>query len=255
MGELRVDHLSKDFARSRGREAAMLQVLDDVSFTIAEGEFVSLLGPSGCGKTTVLNLAAGLDRPTSGNIFVDGKRVTGPGLDRGVVFQEFALFPWLTVEDNIAFGLRSLGVPAAERNRRVTQYLELVGLAGFRDYYPNRLSGGMRQRVGLGRAFAIEPAVLLMDEPFGALDSQTREAMQTALGEMWLRQRKTVLFVTHDIREAVYLSDRVLVIGGRPARIVCDLSIGLSRARNRHEPAFQALEYSLEQAISNARLN
>ena len=255
MGELRIDHLSKRFARSRGREATMLRVLDDVSFTIAEGEFVSLLGPSGCGKTTVLNLAAGLDRPTSGNIFVDGKRVTGPGLDRGVVFQEFALFPWLTVEDNIAFGLRSLGVPAAERNRRVTQYLELVGLAGFRDYYPNRLSGGMRQRVGLGRAFAIEPAVLLMDEPFGALDSQTREAMQTALGEMWLRQRKTVLFVTHDIREAVYLSDRVLVIGGRPAHIVCDLSIGLSRARNRHEPAFQALEYSLEQAISNARLN
>jgi NitT/TauT family transport system ATP-binding protein len=255
MGELRIDHLSKRFARSRGRENTMLQVLDDVSFTIAEGQFVSLLGPSGCGKTTVLNLAAGLDRPTSGGIYVDGKRVVGPGLDRGVVFQEFALFPWLTVADNIAFGLRSLGVPAAERNRRVGHYLELVGLASFRDYYPNRLSGGMRQRVGLGRAFAIEPAVLLMDEPFGALDSQTREAMQTALGEMWLRERKTVLFVTHDIREAVYLSDRVLVIGGRPARIVCDLSIDLSRPRNRHEPPFQALEHALEQAISNARLN
>ena len=129
MGELRIDHLSKRFARSRGRDHAMLHVLDDVCFTIAEGQFVSLLGPSGCGKTTVLNLAAGLDKPTSGGIYVDGKRVVGPGLDRGVVFQEFALFPWLTVADNIAFGLRSLGVPAVERNRRVAHYLDLVGLA------------------------------------------------------------------------------------------------------------------------------
>jgi NitT/TauT family transport system ATP-binding protein len=255
MGELRVDHLSMRFARRHVRREAALDVLHDVSFTVAEGEFVSLLGPSGCGKTTVLNLAAGLAKPTAGAIYVDGNRVVGPGLDRGVVFQECALFPWLTVEDNIAFGLRSLGVPAAERKRRVTHYVELVGLGKFRDYYPNRLSGGMRQRVGLGRAFAIEPAVLLMDEPFGALDSQTREAMQTALGDMWLRERKTVLFVTHDIREAVYLSDRVLVIGGRPARIVCDLPVALPRPRERHEPAFQALEHALEQAIVKARLS
>ena len=256
MGELRVDRIGKRFPRNRGRgDPAMLEVLHDVSFTLAEGEFVSLLGPSGCGKTTVLNLAAGLDKPSGGAIYVDGRRVSGPGLDRGVVFQEFALFPWLTVADNIAFGLRSLGLPAAERNARVAHYVDLVGLSRFRDYYPNRLSGGMRQRVGLGRAFAIEPAVLLMDEPFGALDSQTREAMQNALGDMWLRTRKTVLFVTHDIREAVYLSDRVLVIGGRPGRILRDLPITLSRPRERHRPQFQALEYELEQAIARAQVH
>lgn len=255
MGELRVEHIAKRFPRGRGRsDQAMLEVLHDVSFTLAEGEFVSLLGPSGCGKTTVLNLAAGLDKPSSGAIHVDGRRVTGPGLDRGVVFQEFALFPWLTVADNIAFGLRSLGLPAAERNARVTHYVELVGLSRFRDYYPNRLSGGMRQRVGLGRAFAIEPAVLLMDEPFGALDSQTREAMQNALGEMWLRTRKTVLFVTHDIREAVYLSDRVLVIGERPGRILLDMPVALERPRERHLTQFQVLEHELEQAIARAQV-
>jgi len=253
MGELRVDAVMKRFAPGhRGRHRGHLEVLRDVSFVLAEGEFVSLIGPSGCGKTTVLNLVAGLDKPSAGSIFVDGRSVTGPGLDRGVVFQEFALFPLLTVAENIAFGLRSLGLPAAERNRRVTHYVELVGLSKFRDYYPNRLSGGMRQRVGLGRAFAIEPSVLLMDEPFGALDSQTRETIQNALGEMWLRMRKTVLFVTHDIREAIYLSDRVLVIGGRPARIIEDIPITLPRPHIRRDERFHALEQTLEQAIVRA---
>jgi NitT/TauT family transport system ATP-binding protein len=255
MGELRLEHVTKRFGLGARRgDGGGVPVLGDVSFTLSEGEFVSLIGPSGCGKTTVLNLVAGLDEPSGGSIFVDGKRIVGPGLDRGVVFQEFALFPWLTVADNIAFGLRSLGLPGPERRRRVDHYVELVGLGRYRDYHPNRLSGGMRQRVGLGRAFAIEPSVLLMDEPFGALDSQTRETMQGALGEMWLRTRKTVLFVTHDIREAIYLSDRVLVIGGRPASIMLDLPIALPRPRKRHGSEFQSMEQVLEAAIVDARV-
>ncbi len=250
MGELRVDKISKNYVVNRGwNSSTRLQVFRDISFILKEAEFVSLIGQSGCGKTTVLNIIAGLDKSTSGAIYVDGKEVTGPGLDRGVVFQEFALFPWLTVADNIGFGLKSASVPKTERTRRIAHYVELVGLSRFIDYYPNRLSGGMRQRVGLGRAFAIEPAVLLMDEPLGALDSQTRETMQIALGEIWLRTRKTVLFVTHDIREAVYLSDRVLVLSGRPSEVVLDLAIDLPRPRDRHAPIFQELERTLEQAI------
>jgi NitT/TauT family transport system ATP-binding protein len=255
MGELRVDRISKNYVVNHGwSSSTSLQVFHDVSFVLQEGEFVSLIGQSGCGKTTVLNIIAGLDRATGGAIFVDEKRVTGPGLDRGVVFQEFALFPWLTVADNIAFGLRSAGVPKAERARRVAHYVELVGLSRFNDYYPNRLSGGMRQRVGLGRAFAIEPAVLLMDEPLGALDSQTRETMQIALAEIWLRTRKTVLFVTHDIREAVFLSDRVLVLSGRPAELVLDLHIDLPRPRDRHAADFQELERALERSIGQSQM-
>ena len=250
MGELRVDRISKNFVINRGwNRSTSLQVFQDISFVLQEGEFVSLIGQSGCGKTTVLNIIAGLDKSTGGAIYVDGEQVTGPGLDRGVVFQEFALFPWLTVADNIAFGLKSAGVPKAERARRVAHYVDLVGLSRFTDYYPNRLSGGMRQRVGLGRAFAIEPAGLLMDEPLGALDSQTRETMQIALGEIWLRARKTVLFVTHDIREAIYLSDRVLVLSGRPSEVVLDLAIDLPRPRDRHASIFQELERTLEHSI------
>jgi NitT/TauT family transport system ATP-binding protein len=254
MGELRVENITKRFAGRHRRDDPNGLVLSDLSFTLSEGEFVSLIGPSGCGKTTVLNLVAGLDKPSGGNIFVDGKRVTGPGLDRGVVFQEFALFPWLSVADNIAFGVRSQQLPAAERARRVDHYVELVGLTKYRDYHPNRLSGGMRERVGVGRAFAIEPSVLLMDEPFGALDTQTRESMQGALGEMWLRTKKTVLFVTHDIRESIFLSDRVLVIGGRPAGITLDLEIALPRPRRRHTVEFQQIEQMLEGAIGQAQL-
>lgn len=247
MGELRVERLRKHFPARRGSgNRAGLRVFDDVTFTVNEGEFVSVIGASGCGKTTVLNLAAGLDTPSGGSIFVDGRAIKGPGLDRGVVFQEFALFPWLTVSENIAFGLRSMRVPADQRKQRVEHIVELVGLKNFADYYPNRLSGGMRQRVGLGRALAINPSVLLMDEPFGALDSVTREAMQNALAEIWLETRKTVLFITHDIREAVFLSDRVLVLAGRPSQIVLDLQIDLPRPRGRHETSFQELEQTLE---------
>ena len=251
MGELRVENLRKSYQRKEGWNTThTLRVFDNVSFSVREGEFVSIIGPSGCGKSTLLNLSAGLDPASAGAVYVDGRQVHGPGLDRGVVFQEFALFPWLTVLGNIEFGLRSKGMPAAERHSAAQRYVNMVGLNGFEHFHPNRLSGGMRQRVGIARALAIEPSVLLMDEPFGALDAQTRESMQKALGEIWQATRKTVLFITHDIREAVYLSDRVLVMTGRPATISLELDIELTRPRNRHDGKFQNYELQLEQAIA-----
>ena len=252
MGELRVENLGKNFQRKEGwNTTRTLRVFDNVTFSVSEGEFVCIIGPSGCGKSTLLNLSAGLDSASSGEVFVDGHRVFGPGLDRGVVFQEFALFPWLTVAGNIEFGLRSKGVPAAERHKIAQRYVNMVGLTGFENFHPYRLSGGMRQRVGIARALAIDPSVLLMDEPFGALDAQTRESMQKALGDIWQATRKTVLFITHDIREAIYLSDRVLVMSGRPATISLELDIDLPRPRNRHEERFQDYELRLERAIGH----
>lgn len=252
MGELIVENLSKTYNRREGwNTTRSLTVFENISIKIEEGEFVSLIGTSGCGKSTLLNLAAGLDKGNGGTILVDGVKVEGPGLDRGVVFQEFALFPWLTVLDNVAFGLQAKGVPKAERREKAKEFVELVGLDGFENYHIHRLSGGMRQRVGLARALAIEPAVLLMDEPFGALDAQTRETMQDALNEIWERTRKTILFVTHDIREAVYLSDRVIVLSGRPATVSHEISVQLDRPRNRHDAKFQEYERQLEETIAH----
>ncbi|MCB1492262.1 MAG: ABC transporter ATP-binding protein, partial [Rhodobiaceae bacterium] len=207
MGELRIDKLSKTYARRESwNSTRYLKVFENVSFTVKNGEFVSVIGSSGCGKSTLLSIAGGLAPATSGTVTVDDRPISGPGLDRGIVFQEFALFPWLTVLGNIAFGLKAKGVPRAKREEIARKYVELVGLTGFEEYHPNRLSGGMRQRVGLARALAIEPAALLMDEPFGALDAQTREAMQNALADISAKTRNTILFITHDIREAIYLS-------------------------------------------------
>ncbi len=252
MGELRIDRLSKTYARRESWNSTRhLRVFEDISFTVRDGEFVSIIGSSGCGKSTLLSIAGGLSEPSGGTVSVDGKEVRGPGLDRGIVFQEFALFPWLTVMGNIAFGLNSKGLPKAEQTRLAQKYVNLVGLSGFEDYHPHRLSGGMRQRVGLARALAIEPSALLMDEPFGALDAQTREAMQNALGDIWNTTRNTILFITHDIREAIYLSDRVLVMSGRPARVSLELKIDLPRPRHRHEAVFQEYEARLEAAIGH----
>jgi ABC-type nitrate/sulfonate/bicarbonate transport system ATPase subunit len=249
-GELKVSGLAKRFAVRQGwRRRIELTVFESLELTVHAGEFVSVIGPSGCGKSTLLAIAAGLEAPSAGTVAVDGKPVRGPGLDRGVVFQEFALFPWLTVRDNVAFGLKSMGMKRDERLRRAEKYVDLVGLSAFAQYYPNRLSGGMRQRVGLGRALAVEPAVLLMDEPFGALDALTRENMQNALGEIWQETHKTVLFITHDIEESVFLSDRVLVLNGRPSSIVLELTIALPRPRHRHTKEFQAHVERLDQAI------
>jgi len=253
MGELRVEGLSKTYGRREGwNRTRYLRVFEDISFTVRDGEFVSIIGSSGCGKSTLLSIAGGLAEASGGSIRLDGRPVRGPGLDRGIVFQEFALFPWLTVLGNIKFGLKSKGVPLAEQDRLARKYVDLVGLSGFEDYHPYRLSGGMRQRVGLARALAIEPAALLMDEPFGALDAQTREAMQGALSDIWVKTKSTVLFITHDIREAIYLSDRILVMSGRPAQLSLELTVDLPRPRLRHDPVFQQYEAKLESALGGS---
>jgi NitT/TauT family transport system ATP-binding protein len=252
MGRLRIENLTKTYSLRAGWNSTRhLHVFEDISFHVGDGEFVSVIGASGCGKSTLLSIAAGLSRPTGGSIYIDDRQISGPGLDRGIVFQEFALFPWLTVLGNIAFGLKAKGLSRPERVQVAMKYVRLVGLEGFEKYYPHRLSGGMRQRVGLARALAIEPAALLMDEPFGALDAQTREAMQNALSEIWAKTRSTILFITHDIREAIYLSDRVLVLSGRPAVVSDELIVDLPRPRHRLDPVFQRYEARLEAAIGS----
>jgi len=200
----------------RGREVL---ALDQVSLEVANREFVALLGPSGCGKSTLLYLIGGFLPVEIGTISVDGNPVAGPGPDRGIVFQHFALFPWKTVRGNILYGLERQGMPKEEREKRAMDFIELVGLSGFEDSYPSQLSGGMRQRTAIARTLAFDPKILLMDEPFGALDAQTRGLMQSELLRIWQRTPKTVIFVTHDVQEAAYLADRVAVMSARPGRI------------------------------------
>lgn len=212
-------------------------VLRGISVQVATGEFVSLLGHTGCGKSTLLNLIAGYIRPDKGQILIDGKRIEGPGADRGVVFQEYALFPWYTVLENVAFGPEVRGMDRAKSRQLARHYISLVGLEGFEDSYPDALSGGMKQRVGIARALANEPSVLLMDEPFGALDALTRETMRQELLRIWLEVRPTVIFVTHGISEAVALSDRIAVmnLSGTFERVV---EIELPRPRDPHGKSF-----------------
>ncbi|MFE5723516.1 ABC transporter ATP-binding protein [Streptomyces erythrochromogenes] len=193
--------------------------LDGIDLEIRSGEFLVVVGPSGCGKSTLLDLLGGLSTPTAGRILLDGKPVTGPGLDRGIVFQQYALLPWRTALGNVEFGLEATGVPRRERKSRAREFLDLVGLTGFEDRHPHQLSGGMRQRVAIARSLAYDPDVLLMDEPFAALDAQTRESLQDELRRIWQRTGKTVVFITHGIEEAVYLGQKVAVMTSRPGRI------------------------------------
>ncbi|MFJ9943668.1 ABC transporter ATP-binding protein [Streptomyces erythrochromogenes] len=193
--------------------------LDGIDLEIQSGEFLVVVGPSGCGKSTLLDLLGGLSAPTAGRILLDGKPVTGPGLDRGIVFQQYALLPWRTALGNVEFGLEATGVPRRERKSRAREFLDLVGLTGFEDRHPHQLSGGMRQRVAIARSLAYDPDVLLMDEPFAALDAQTRESLQDELRRIWQRTGKTVVFITHGIEEAVYLGQKVAVMTSRPGRI------------------------------------
>jgi NitT/TauT family transport system ATP-binding protein len=202
--------------RQGGNDVVALQ---DINLEVRDREFVAIVGPSGCGKTTCLRLAAGLEQPTAGQVSVDGVVVREPGPDRAVVFQQFALFPWKSVWDNIDFGLRSLDVDAAERRRRIEQHIELMGLGGYEHAFPHQLSGGMQQRVAIARAYVLDPKVLLMDEPFGALDAQTRVVMQEELVRLARRNPRTVLFITHAVEEAVYLADRIVVMSRRPGSI------------------------------------
>lgn len=209
--------------------AGEVVALDGIDFEIAEKEFVSVIGTSGCGKSTLLSIIAGLEEQTAGEVLVDGNPVHGPGRDRGVVFQTYTLFPWMTAQKNVEFALE--GGSRTDRAKVAREHLELVGLEGFADAYPSQLSGGMRQRIAIARALSYKPEVLLMDEPFGALDAQTRQLMQELLTRIWEEHRLTVMFVTHDIDEAVFLSDRVLVMTARPGKIKEDITIGVERPR------------------------
>ena len=232
-----VDQVSKTYVDRGGRP---VHALDGIDLAVDSEEFVAVLGPSGCGKSTLLNTIAGLLAPTAGTVWLDGD--AGPGqAATAMVFQEFALFPWRTVQANVEFGLEELGVPAVERRLRAGRFIALTGLAGFEARYPHQLSGGMRQRVGLARALAVEPAVLLMDEPFSALDAQTRQLMQEELLAIWERTRKTIVYVTHNIHEAVFMADRVVVLSRRPGRVLAEVKIDLERPRTERtmgEPAF-----------------
>jgi NitT/TauT family transport system ATP-binding protein len=239
MGALNLEHLSLSYAQ---RDGAFL-ALADVDLSIRDGELVTIVGPSGCGKSTLLMLIAALLRPTSGAVRLDGRLVTAPGPDRALVFQDFALLPWRTVLANVGLGLELKGVPAAERDKIARRHIAMVGLGAFERSYPHQLSGGMRQRVGIARALAVEPEVLLMDEPFGALDAQIRQVMGSELLRIWERGRKTILFVTHDIDEAIYLADRTIVMSASPGRIIADIPVTLARPRPleiRNDPAFTA---------------
>jgi NitT/TauT family transport system ATP-binding protein len=203
--------------------------LENISFSVERGGFLSLLGPSGCGKSTLLYLIGGFLPTEQGRILLDGSPIAGPGPDRGIVFQHFALFPWKTVRANVLYGLEKMGLARQEREKRAQSFIDLVGLTGFQDSYPSQLSGGMKQRTAIARTLAIDPKILLMDEPFGALDAQTRALMQRELLAIWRRSPKTVIFVTHDVQEAVYLADRVAVMTARPGRIKTIVDIGLDK--------------------------
>ncbi|SHN15462.1 ABC transporter ATP-binding protein [Actinacidiphila paucisporea] len=233
-------------------KGGVFTAVDRVSLHVGEREFVAVVGPSGCGKSTLLNMAAGLVAPTSGEVVVDGRPVTGPGPDRGVIFQQYALFPWLTVRRNVEFGLRVAGVRGAERRRRADEAIALVGLGDFADALPKTLSGGMKQRCAIARAYAVDPDVLLMDEPFGALDSLTRVQLQDQLLDTWSRRTRTVVFVTHDVEEAVYLAGRVVVMAARPGRVHRVVEVPLPYPRTEHtrlSPEFAALRNEVWSAV------
>lgn len=218
--------------------------LDNISLDVADNEFVTVVGPSGCGKSTMMNILAGLDAPTSGQALVDGKPVSGPGPERGVIFQQYALFPWLTVRKNVEFGLKTQGMNSKERRSRGEHFIELVGLEQFADALPKMLSGGMKQRCAIARAYAVDPSILLMDEPFGALDALTRVNLQGQLLDTWNREKRTVVFITHDVDEAVFLANRVIVMAARPGRIFDVIEVDLHYPRTeemRLSPEFTEL--------------
>ena len=224
-----------------GRKGAEVEAVRSFSLEVASGEFVSIVGPSGCGKTTMLHIVGGFELPSAGKVRLDSRPITGPGPDRGILFQESTLFDWLTVEQNVAWPLDVQGIEGKLRRERVGELLELVQLSAFRRHYPTELSGGMRQRAALARLLAQDPRILLMDEPFGALDAQTRELMQELLEQIWRRSRKTVLFVTHDIDEAIYLGTRVVVFTARPGQLKKDVPIALESPRSieiKKSPAY-----------------
>jgi NitT/TauT family transport system ATP-binding protein len=249
---IEIDHVSQIFQTSKGDDHP---ALSDISLTIEEGAFVSILGPSGCGKSTLLYIVGGFVHPSRGDARMKGKMITGPGPDRGPVFQEFALFPWKSVLGNVMYGPRQQGLKRAEAEAQSRALIEMVGLKGFEDFYPKELSGGMKQRVALARTLAYHPEVLLMDEPFGALDAHTRTRLQNDLLNIWERDRKTVLFVTHSVDEAVFLSDKVVMMTRSPGRIMEIVDIDLPRPRRRTEllldPRYQKYVVDIERMFDD----
>ncbi len=246
--QLEVKNLSKQFS-SRGKKTIALK---NINLHIEANEFVCIVGSSGCGKSTLLNVIAGLLPPTSGEVLVDGEVVLGPGPDRGMVFQTYTLFPWLTVADNIAFGLKLKGMPQRQRQERVDYYLNIIGLAQFANSYPKELSGGMKQRVAIARSLANEPEILLMDEPFGALDAQTREQLQEFMLDLWDKTHITVLTITHDVSEAVFLSQRIYVMSSSPGSIREEIKVDLPEQRNlelKLDPDFIKIEREIVKAL------
>lgn len=238
---IQVNHVNKVFQTADKQVVA----LKDIELSIPEGQFVCLLGPSGCGKSTLLNAIAGFSLPSSGSIIANGKEVSQPGPDRGMVFQEYALFPWMTVEQNIAFGLDIKGMPKTEISARVSKLLQMLGLTDFRQRFPKDLSGGMRQRVAIARVLALDSPIMLMDEPFGALDALTRRNLQDELLRIWAELKKTIIFVTHSIEEAIYLADRIIVLTYRPGTVKRDMLVDLPRLRDPSAPEFNALKREL----------
>ncbi|MFL9924696.1 ABC transporter ATP-binding protein [Herbaspirillum lusitanum] len=243
--QIRITGVNKVF-KSDEREVVALK---DINLDIPDGQFVCLLGPSGCGKSTLLNAIAGFALPSSGQITTGGQLVSEPGPDRGMVFQEYALFPWMTVEQNVAFGLEIKGVKKADIQTRVTQLLDKLGLIDFRSRFPKDLSGGMRQRVAIARVLALDSPIMLMDEPFGALDALTRRNLQDELLRIWDEFKKTIVFVTHSIEEAIYLADRIVVMTYRPGTIKRDITVTLPRLRDPADPEFNALKRELGQLV------
>ena len=250
---LELKSIQKTFRTRRGATSA----LQDINFDAASGEFVCLLGPSGCGKSTLLNIVAGLDQPDSGQVLADGQPIDGPGWERVMIFQEAALFPWLNVRDNVSFALQDAGLSRAEQKAVAERYLDMVGLRGFEKAYVHEISGGMKQRVALARALALDPHVLLMDEPFAALDAQTRDLLHTELQNIWLQSGKTILFVTHNVREALVLGDRVLLMTARPGRIKREFVCELPRPRQIEDHALvdqaRAVLDDLREEVTAAR--
>jgi NitT/TauT family transport system ATP-binding protein len=243
MSTLSIQGVGRTFAGMHG--GAPTLALQPTNLEVAHNDFITVLGPSGCGKSTLLRIVAGLDTPSTGRVLLDGQPVVGPGADRGMVFQSYTLFPWLTVRENICFGLREKGMPAAEQAEIAARFIAEVGLSGFEAHYPKQLSGGMQQRVALARALANDPKILLLDEPFGALDNQTRALMQELLLSIWELHRKTVLFVTHDIDEAIFMANRCVVFSARPGRIKNELAIDLPYPRHytvKTTPRFSELK-------------
>lgn len=249
--KIRAEHIDKVYVSGKKSTKA----IEDVSIDIQDNDFVCIVGPSGCGKSTLLRMLAGLDFPTAGDIIIDDRKVTGPGPDRGMVFQTYTLFPWMTVEDNIKFGLKIKKMPKDEQQKIADRYLDIIGLKKFANAYPKELSGGMKQRVAIARALANQPEVLLMDEPFGALDPHTKSMMQLLMREIWEKEHPTVVFITHDIDEAVFLSNKIYVMSARPGKVIKEVNVYLPHKRNlelKDSPEFIEIRKGINDLLYSA---